>query len=79
MFRQKKAILREQLCSFLSVSELFRADGIVLPKHVGTILKRKIKKYGIQCILLVILYTFENARLRIKEKALLSFGRILQR
>jgi hypothetical protein len=36
-------------------TQLHPEDGIVLPKHVGAIVKRKIKEYRIQCILLVIL------------------------
>jgi hypothetical protein len=60
MFRQKNAILREQLCSFLSHfsvnmvgdkseynkikvaqkgTQSLSEDGIVLPKHVGAIVK----------------------------------------
>jgi hypothetical protein len=37
-------------------TQLLPEDGTVLPIHVGAIVKRKIKKYTIQYILLVILY-----------------------
>jgi hypothetical protein len=43
---------------WLREEQLLPEDGTVLPKHVGAIVKRKIKKYKIQCILLVILYIF---------------------
>jgi hypothetical protein len=65
MFRQNEAIVREQLCSFLSHfnvnmvgdvigrnddevaqkgTQLLPEDGIVLPKHVAAIVKKKKNK-----------------------------------
>jgi hypothetical protein len=41
-------------------------DGVALPKHVATIV-RKIKNYIFQCILLVNLYIFDNARYKNKK------------
>jgi hypothetical protein len=43
-------------------TQLLPGDDTVLPKHVGAIVKRKIKKYRIQCILLANFYIFKNAR-----------------
>jgi hypothetical protein len=50
---------------------------IVLLKHVGAIVKRKIKKYRIQCILLVIVYIFILMSTGVPEKgALLQNGKM---
>jgi uncharacterized membrane protein len=46
---------------------LLPEDGILSPKRVGAIVKKKINKCRIQCILLVILYIFENARYKNKK------------
>jgi hypothetical protein len=58
---------------WLRKEQLLPEDGIVLPKHVGAIVKRKMKKYGIQCILLVTLYTFENARYKNQKSPTIMF------
>jgi hypothetical protein len=70
MFRQNNAIRRERLCSFLSH---FR--NIVVPwgwhcfsETCRSHRKRKIKKYIIQCIELVNLYVFDNARYKNKKR-----------
>jgi hypothetical protein len=42
-----------------------------LPKHVGAIVKEKLKECAIQCILLVNLYVVDNARYN--NKKLLKF------
>jgi hypothetical protein len=59
------------------VTQLLREDGIVLLKHVGAIVKRKIKKYRIQCILLVIVYILLLMSTGVLEKgALLQNGKL---
>jgi hypothetical protein len=60
---------------------LLPEDGIVLPKHVGAIVKNKIKKYRTQCILLIILYisdyklieAYENRAFQIPRRECGSF------